>query len=206
MGDDDEKLMYVDAVLYYKKGETDGFIIFETDGAIILGGNNKYLFRIRHDRDTGEIIGHERSKPPLGYDEHGNGLNNACYTPLTYLIPAWRRNLRRVEDYDQHLRLIRKANIGDYVNSLWNSVKDIRLYQGGIEEVARQTGRKLGLVDTGKPRTFLHMDSEYIETQGESVRIGTELLLRLEAKKLGADAVVHYLPGSSMGTPVKYVD
>ena len=70
------------------------------------------------------------------------------------------------------------------------ALSEIRLYQGTIDEVERDLGRKLARVDTKKPNTFIRADNDYD--------------LRLKAHLLGADAIVHYQPGSSIGTPVEF--
>jgi len=70
------------------------------------------------------------------------------------------------------------------------------VYQGSIDEVSKDLGKKLARVDTGKPETFIRIPST------ENIN----LKLRLRAKELGADAIVHYQPISAIGTPVRFVD
>lgn len=80
----------------------------------------------------------------------------------------------------------RERNLADIVEK----IKPIRLYQGTLEEVERDLGQPLERVDTGRPET-------YIQEQGP-------FWLRVEAYLLGANAVVHYQPGSAIGTPVRF--
>lgn len=75
-------------------------------------------------------------------------------------------------------------------NDILEKIKDIRLYQGTMEEVAGDIGRSLERVDTGRAATYLHKDDSF--------------WLRVEAYLLGADAIVHYQPGSAIGTPVRF--
>ena len=57
------------------------------------------------------------------------------------------------------------------------------MYQGIVEGTER--------VDTGSSNQFI---------KAENLRD-----LRIRALELGADAIVHYQPGSAIGTPVKYI-
>ncbi len=83
-----------------------------------------------------------------------------------------------------------------YLKRLEESVKDIRVYQGTIDEVSEDLGKELERVDINQPETFIQApDSK-----------NKNLALRLLAKYLGADAIVHYQPGSALGTPVRFVD
>ena len=68
------------------------------------------------------------------------------------------------------------------MEELTENIKDVRVYQGSLENVER--------VDTGNPETF--------------IRASDTFGLRVKAYLLGADAVVEYQPGSSIGTPVKF--
>lgn len=107
--------------------------------------------------------------------------------------------------YDKLLRrkrkdreyLARQSELEEFcMKRLKESVKDIKVYQGSIDEVSKDLGEELERVDTGEPETFIRAYSD----------IDRNLKLRLIAKKLGADAIVHYQPESFVGTPVKFVD
>ena len=95
-----------------------------------------------------------------------------------------RRSLQRA--FHSRARGFRKQNHAD----IEEKIKSIRLYQGTIEEVAGELGKPLERVDTGKPETYLHKNDPF--------------WLRMEAYLLGANAVVHYQPGSAIGTPVRF--
>jgi len=84
------------------------------------------------------------------------------------------------------MREFRDANWRETVGK----ASSVRVYQGGMEEVERETGRQLERVDTGRPETFIR---EY-----------DSFWLRLSAYRKGADAIIHCQPGSSIGTPVRY--
>ena len=75
------------------------------------------------------------------------------------------------------------------VKELNELIKDIRMYQGNIEEMEKELGA-LERVDTGKAETWIKKPNT--------------LLLRYKAWKMNADAIVHYAVGSATGTPVKF--
>ncbi len=88
--------------------------------------------------------------------------------------------------YWNKVKTFQEENMED----LKEAIKDIKIYQGIIEEVSRELGVELKRVDTGKPETFVQEKDSF--------------WLRVKAHLLGADAVVHYQPGSAVGTPVKW--
>jgi len=87
---------------------------------------------------------------------------------------------RRIETYIQ--RNLKNAE---------RKIEHIKLYQGSIEEIQKDLGRSVKRLETGKPETFLKEDDTF--------------MLRVRSYLMGADAIVHYQPGSSIGTPVKFV-
>ena len=97
-----------------------------------------------------------------------------------------RKNLR--DRFHSRAMRLRESNLNDIAEK----IKDIRLYQGTLEEVQQDIGKPLERVDTGKPETYLQKDDPF--------------WLRVEAYLLGANAVVHYQPGSAIGTPVRFKD
>ena len=75
-----------------------------------------------------------------------------------------------------------------------------------MDEVSKELGRKLELVDTGGPETYIEQDANDFD-------IKENVFLRIAAKKLGADAIVHYKRYPRpyqrhflMGTLVRFVD
>jgi len=96
--------------------------------------------------------------------------------------------LPRQPGYEQRRRQIWDANEKD----MMDEIQGIRVFQGSIDEVALDICRPLQRVDTDSPETF--------------IRASDTNQLRFMAYRLGADLVVHYQPGSSIGTPVKYSD
>ncbi|MBS3122248.1 hypothetical protein J4434_05185 [Candidatus Woesearchaeota archaeon] len=100
---------------------------------------------------------------------------------------------RAVKEFDKKKEEYKRANLKDAEEK----VKDIKIYQGSTEEVAKRLGRSLEEVDTHKPETF--------------VRSSDSLMLRIRVYQLGGEAIVHYQnnpirynPNYCIGTPVKY--
>jgi hypothetical protein len=117
-----------------------------------------------------------------------------------YSLPSW--EVQR-EEYKESLQWFyggREEIVTANQMDLNDKIKDIRLYQGGLEEVAAVLGKELELVDTGKPQTFIKVEKR--DGSYASILPDTDWL-RLEAFKLHADAVIHYQPGSAIGTPVR---
>lgn len=111
---------------------------------------------------------------------------------LWQLRPSIKERRRKTTDY------VTKRNgiLGNHEKTLESLVRPIRVYQGSIDEVSAETGRKLERVEVEGSHTFIRTNEEYGET----------FWLRVRAALLGADAIVHYQPGSSIGTPVRYVN
>lgn len=107
---------------------------------------------------------------------------------LYYYLIVIEDKEERIKKYEQKVSEYIQANLTEAEAR----VKDIRVFQGSVDEVAKELGRPLERVDTGKPETYLH--------------VADTLNLRVQAYHLGANAVVHCQPGSSIGTPVKYAD
>lgn len=89
-------------------------------------------------------------------------------------------------DYWEQVKEFQEANMSD----LREKVKDMEVHQGTLEEVSQRLGRELEYVDTRRANKFIKTENLFN--------------LRVKAHCLGADAIVHYQPGSSVGTPVKY--
>ena len=160
----------------------------------VLGRNgkfSKYLNHIVYDITYGEIIDEDffikKDKDDLIRSEalslFGVGIPFLIYE----LMPKQRERRRKTKEYNKTLKDFKDANMKDLIEA----VKDIRVYQGSIKDVERDSGNKLKRIDTEKPETF--------------IRAKDTFWLRVKAYSLGADAVINYQPGSSMGTPVKYL-
>jgi len=148
------------------------------------------LYEIIHDAATGEIISEYSFKyhDPKALDEAKGCSFLLVGIPflLNELRPSLRKRREQSKKYFETVVVIERANMADYEAA----VKDIRVYQGSIDEVAKELGKELERVDTGKPETYLRERNSF--------------WLRVKANYLGADAIVHSQPGSSMGTPVKF--
>lgn len=154
----------------------------------VLGKNLLRIFNgyseITQNRVSGEV--HETSFKNLeGID---TGFAHLITLGLYSLSPNIRRRKKATNDYNRKVEQYRDENLKE----IQDKIKDIRVYQGTIDEVQNELGKPLERVETDKPETFLK---------------GADIFwLRVKAYLLGADAVVHYQPGSSIGTPVKYSD
>jgi len=149
----------------------------------ILGRAGKLgqmCFEIRKNLSTGEI-------EDVAFEHYEPGLVSAMTLSLYEYLPGTKKRRKQTKEFwrlrDDIIR-INKADIDE-------KIKNITVYQLSLEEVERSLGIKLQLVDTGKPEKFLDAESEYY--------------LRAEAYKAGADIVVNFQKGSSVGTPVKIV-
>ncbi|MBI2584138.1 MAG: hypothetical protein HYW25_05705 [Candidatus Aenigmarchaeota archaeon] len=179
-------------ILQSLEGRLDGVDVVRAEkGKILVLGTEASPWRLADryheislNRETGELS--ETSFKRVTVPE---GVATVLTLGLYWLLaPNLRKRVRRQNEYDRKMRDFRDANWRETVEK----ADSVRVYQGGIEEVERETGRQLERVDTGKPETFIRGDDT--------------LWLRIRAYQQGADAVVHCQPGSSIGTPVRYVD
>lgn len=150
----------------------------------------KYLHHLTYDASNYRVIDEISFKRNEGslfkfgkfFSFFGIGLPFLFYQTTPHAI----KNRNLTEWQWTKVNEFQKANLED----LKDAIKDIKIYQGTTEEVEKELGVELKRIDTGKPETFI---------QGED-----SFWLRVKAHLLGADAVVHYQPGSAIGTPVKY--
>jgi|SRR3989338_1865734 len=141
--------------------------------------------KITQDRYSGKVVetsGRYHAQDIL------SGLVHLFSFGLYYLTPCSRRERQYAKDYKSKVEQYRAENLWD----IQKKVKDIRVYQGTIDELQIELGKSLKRVETRNPETFLKAKDTF--------------WLRVHAYLLGADAVVHYQPGSSIGTPVKYIN
>lgn len=107
---------------------------------------------------------------------------------INYIRPSVRQRRGLTVAYNHDAKVLRERNEKD----LEDAISPIRLYQGTIDEVSGELGVGLKRVDTGKPETFIYERDSHA--------------LRIKALILGADALVHYQPGSSIATPVRFTE
>jgi len=156
-------------------------IVFrEIDGNIhILGEGKKYRHHMVHDAKTGKLVLEDSFKKTwMSEADYIDAFFSLVFSGGSSLFQKekiWKNDI-----YSMKINEFQKANLAD----LEKAVKDIKVYQGTIE------GAELELIDTGKPETF--------------IRARDTFWLRAKAYALGADAVINYQSGSSIGTPVKY--
>lgn len=161
----------------------------EGDNLHVLGTKGKedmgiriFYYEITKNKTSGEVK-ETYFKDPLSPDM----LPIQFLTALLYnLTPSVWQRWKELKNYNKKFTKYREDNLKD----IKNKIKDIRVYQGTIDEVQKELGRPLKRVETNKPETFLQENNPF--------------WLRVEAYLLGANAIVHYQPGSSIGTPVKY--
>ena len=101
-------------------------------------------------------------------------------------MPGIRRRKKLKIEYDYKIFHFEEKNLDD----IKEKIKDIKVYQGTVEEVSKELGRPLKRIETNAPETFIKANDTF--------------WLRVKAYLLGANAIIHYQPGSSIGTPVKY--
>lgn len=118
----------------------------------------------------------------IGFSVIGIGIPSL----INELRPSVLKDGRETTKYIEDVENFQQANLMD----LRKKVKDIKLYQGGFSEVSERLRRKLEIVDTGKPETYISAENNFD--------------LRVKAYGLGANAVIHCKSGSSVGTPVRY--
>lgn len=157
----------------------------------VLGRSGKFskcLNHMVHDITSGEIIAEDSFDRKNSEDLFFSGLfslyGGLGIPFLIYnLMPKQCERRGKTKEYDGKVKLFQEINMDD----LRKAVKDIRVYQGD-----KIPNRDFGLVDTEKPEAFINAEDTF--------------WLRAKAYSLGANAVINYQPGSSVGTPVKYLD
>jgi len=109
------------------------------------------------------------------------------------LMPSVRKRGEKTRNYWE----LKREILESHIQALSDLADPVKVYQGSIGEVSNDLDRPLERVDTGNPETFIRRDDR-----------GPDALLFLKAHTalLGGDAVVHYQPGSAIGTPVRYKD
>lgn len=156
--------------------------------AYILGKTKKSIRPIFHvityDLEADRIVNEESFEGSTPYHALGIVASGGLYL----LNRSLRKKLEKQTEYDKLRSELTRKNEEDWLKA----VDGIRIYQGSMDEVSRDIGRKLRRIDTGKPATY--------------IKGSLDFELRAEALNLGADAIIHYQPGSSLGTPVKFVD
>lgn len=156
----------------------------EEDNINVLGKDSYYghrYYEVLQNRTSGEIS--ETSfKDSYSLDV---GVPMVLSFGIYSFAPHIRKREKQKREHEQKVEQFREANLND----IREKIKDIRVYQGTMDEVQKELG-PLERIDTGKPETFL----EEVNT----------FWLRVKAYLNGADAIVHYQPGSSIGTPVRY--
>lgn len=175
-----EKHFY-DGVFYHKVRFVVAFGI--KDGILHVlgtaGDYNQLYFEIKRNVATGftEEIAFEPNEGP--------GVLSAITLTLYDRLPDTKKRRKQTKEFWNLHDGLAEMNRKD----IDEKIKNIRIFQGTIEEVERDLGVSLERVETGKSETFIKAESDYF--------------LRVEAYRAGADLVVHYQPGSSIGTPVK---
>jgi len=163
--------------------EEGNFHVLGTKGYDLNCDPLNYVEFVR-DKETGEVTETSFENPDLFRTNCVKWITAGLYT----LTPGMRQRREQKEKYHGKASLYKTQNLED----IRKKIQDIRVYQGTIEEIQAEIGVDVRRVDTEKPETYLTAKNSF--------------WLRVEAYLLGADAVVHCQPGSSIGTPVKYAD
>lgn len=106
---------------------------------------------------------------------------------LDYLRPSSWKKKKNNQQYEKNVEMLRSKNINDFRQI----IEPIELYQLSVNEASQHIQRRLEICDTNNPNNF--------------IRARDDFMLKLETYLLGGNAVVHYQPGSSIGTPVRYL-
>ncbi len=146
-----------------------------------------------HEKGVKEYVFLE-GNPKTG-EVHESPFSSPNYTLndfLGALFPSRRPSLSREERSNRRGQFFRQVDVYLAKNrdELSKKIKHIRIYQATIPEVERITGKELEIVDTKRPEQFIECQDSF--------------WLRVQSYQLGADAVVHYQPGSAIGTPVRF--
>lgn len=158
------------------------------DGKLyVLGTYTKILDKCYREIVKDITSGRESETSFMEPDTFG-GVFAAVFTlGLHYLFVTLDRK-ELVKKHNEKVEGYKQANLAEAEEA----VKDIRVFQGTVDEVSKELGKPLERVDTGKAETFM--------------RTSDILNLRVQAYLMGANAVVHYQPGSATGTPVKFAN
>ncbi len=148
----------------------------------------------------------------ISYDKALSKLNDRYFIPpsgtLYHLGVRTKRikeRIRKLKEYEWKFRYCVNRNLKE----VDGKIKPIRIYQLSIDELQTELGITVERVDTGLPETFLRGENVgwnnpisplLLDCNG----LSSEEMLRAQAYLLGADAIAHYQPGSSIGTPVRF--
>jgi hypothetical protein len=151
------------------------------------GPRNNLFFEIQRNiksenADVGEIV----FEP-----YYGRGIFGCIAWIFTFgLYDKWfniKERSKQTNEYFTKCFKIEQAN----QTEINEKVKGIKIFQGTIAEVEAELNVALKMIDTGKPEKFIKATDTF--------------WLRAKARRIGADAIVHYQPGSSIGTPVQII-
>jgi len=111
------------------------------------------------------------------------------FTLGLYSLSSGRKSRVKSErEFWEKVREYRKHNLLDAAGK----TKNIRVHQLSLSDLEKELGKPVERVDTGRSESF--------------ITAGTTLDLRMQAYRLGANAVACYQPGSAIGTPVKILE
>lgn len=127
-----------------------------------------FLYEITKNRESEEIEESSDEITPYIFETFANEMDKRIKQDFE----------KKVEEYQEK----NKEEAREKTNK-------IKIYQGDIEEIEKQTGRKLEIVDTGERRNYL---------------IGYPKTMSTLTCLMGGDVVVHY--DGKRGTPARFVD
>jgi hypothetical protein len=109
------------------------------------------------------------------------------------MLPHIMRKYRNEENHYKDVRTFKDAIWHGAIKTIEEETKNIKIYQVGMNELEKITGRNLEIVPSGKQKEFIEAEEDF--------------WLLAEASGLGADAIIEYKAGSPVrGTPVRFVD
>ncbi len=192
-------------VLLERQIGKDSYSRYRGELTTLVGENRNYSDAIRLEGNLVHTLfktGHPESKNPIFFDNFNYLISNKDGSTNSFesFIPnisrfSFKKSSKerhtKTKQYFRKVKEIGESNMED----LRKYVEEIKLYQGNMEEISKDLGVELKRVDRNdnydKHRTFMQQMDDF--------------WLRVEAFCVGADAVVHYQPGSAIGTPVKFV-
>ena len=172
----------------------------------VLGsdGDGYRCYMQENDASNGELVIRDKFRnafvpnwknpTEIGFMFLGTVLTAGIF-PLYSLLPPVIKRRRKTREFDAKEKMILEANTKD----LEKLAASVKVYQTSMRELSEELGIPIERVETGNEISCLRTTNTAYGGRDNSL-----LWLRAEAGMLGADALVHYTPGSAIATPVRF--